>query len=216
VARPFSLFWGHLLGLTHGATCRLIARQLRTHVHGGRQHAGLLKPGTRDRPTATSQPPTPGPQPRPRWPNGSRPRPGQYVYSVEPARTSSRRWHSTRIRERATVGSPAYLRSRTIRKKRESVSSKLRVKRAAGENARRRTRGMAAHRGHEPSSCPSRLRSHAKDIPHLPHANRLQNLSICLPKTSETSNLIGTPANSLPTLSPLLRQGGHQRRRRSR
>ena len=38
----------------------------------------------------------------------------------------------------------------------------------------------------------------AKDIPYLPNANRLQNLSIYLPKTPETSDLIGTPANSLP------------------
>lgn len=38
----------------------------------------------------------------------------------------------------------------------------------------------------------------AKDIPYLPNANRLQNLSIYLPQTSETSDLIGTPANSLP------------------
>lgn len=39
----------------------------------------------------------------------------------------------------------------------------------------------------------------ARDIPYLPDANRLQNLSIYLPKTSETSRLIGTPASSLPT-----------------
>jgi hypothetical protein len=38
----------------------------------------------------------------------------------------------------------------------------------------------------------------AKDIPHSPNANRLQNLSVYLPKTSETSKLIGTPAASLP------------------
>jgi kynurenine formamidase len=38
----------------------------------------------------------------------------------------------------------------------------------------------------------------AKDIPHSPNANRFQNLSIYLPKTSETSKLIGTPADSLP------------------
>jgi hypothetical protein len=38
----------------------------------------------------------------------------------------------------------------------------------------------------------------AKGIPYLHNANRLQNLSIYLPKTSETSNLIGTPPNSLP------------------
>jgi hypothetical protein len=38
----------------------------------------------------------------------------------------------------------------------------------------------------------------AKDIPHSPNANRLQNLSVYLPKTSETSKLIGTPADSLP------------------
>jgi kynurenine formamidase len=38
----------------------------------------------------------------------------------------------------------------------------------------------------------------AKDVPYSPNANRLQNLSIYLPKTPETSNLIGTPASSLP------------------
>jgi kynurenine formamidase len=38
----------------------------------------------------------------------------------------------------------------------------------------------------------------AKDIPCIPNANRLQNLSIYLPKIPETSNLIGTPVNSLP------------------
>jgi kynurenine formamidase len=38
----------------------------------------------------------------------------------------------------------------------------------------------------------------AKDIPYVPNANRLQNLSIYLPKTSKTSNLIGTLASSLP------------------
>jgi hypothetical protein len=38
----------------------------------------------------------------------------------------------------------------------------------------------------------------AKDIPHSPNANRFQNLSVYLPKTSETSKLIGTPADSLP------------------
>jgi kynurenine formamidase len=39
----------------------------------------------------------------------------------------------------------------------------------------------------------------AKDIPYLPNANRLQNLSIYLPTTPETLSLIGTPATSLPT-----------------
>jgi len=38
----------------------------------------------------------------------------------------------------------------------------------------------------------------AKDIPYISHANRLQNLSIYLPKTPETSDLIGAPATSLP------------------
>lgn len=38
----------------------------------------------------------------------------------------------------------------------------------------------------------------ARDIPYIPNANRLQNLSIYLPKTPETSNLIGTRAGSLP------------------
>jgi kynurenine formamidase len=40
----------------------------------------------------------------------------------------------------------------------------------------------------------------AQNIPYLPNANRFQNLSIYLPKTAETSSLIGTPANSLPNL----------------
>jgi kynurenine formamidase len=39
----------------------------------------------------------------------------------------------------------------------------------------------------------------AKDVPYIPNANRLQNLSIYPPKTPETSNLIGTPASSLPS-----------------
>jgi kynurenine formamidase len=39
----------------------------------------------------------------------------------------------------------------------------------------------------------------ARDIPYIPDANRLQNLSIYLPKTPETSNLIGAPASSLPS-----------------
>jgi kynurenine formamidase len=39
----------------------------------------------------------------------------------------------------------------------------------------------------------------AKDIPYLPNANRLQNVSIYLPQTSETSHLIGTAARSLPS-----------------
>jgi acetyl esterase/lipase len=42
----------------------------------------------------------------------------------------------------------------------------------------------------------------ARDIPYIPHANRLQNLSIYLPETPETSSLIGTPARSLPDPGP--------------
>jgi kynurenine formamidase len=38
----------------------------------------------------------------------------------------------------------------------------------------------------------------ARDIPYIPNANRLQNLSIYLPKTPETASLIGTTVNSLP------------------
>jgi hypothetical protein len=38
----------------------------------------------------------------------------------------------------------------------------------------------------------------AKDIPCLPNSNRFHNLSIYLPEMSETSSLIGTPANSPP------------------
>jgi hypothetical protein len=38
----------------------------------------------------------------------------------------------------------------------------------------------------------------AKGIPYRPNANRLQNLSLYLPKTPQTASLIGTPANSLP------------------
>jgi kynurenine formamidase len=38
----------------------------------------------------------------------------------------------------------------------------------------------------------------AKDISYISNANRLQTLSIYLPKTPETSNLIGTTANSFP------------------
>ncbi len=38
----------------------------------------------------------------------------------------------------------------------------------------------------------------AIDVPYVPDANRLQNLSIYLPKTSETSELLGTSATSLP------------------
>jgi kynurenine formamidase len=40
----------------------------------------------------------------------------------------------------------------------------------------------------------------AQAIPYLRNANRFQNLSTYLPKTAETSSLIGTPANSLPNL----------------
>lgn len=39
----------------------------------------------------------------------------------------------------------------------------------------------------------------AKDIPYVANSNRLQNLSIYLPKTPETAKLIGTPVKSLPT-----------------
>ncbi|WP_435131672.1 hypothetical protein [Actinacidiphila sp. bgisy144] len=38
----------------------------------------------------------------------------------------------------------------------------------------------------------------AKDVAYLPHANRLQNLSIYLPRTPRTAALIGTPVTSLP------------------
>jgi kynurenine formamidase len=38
----------------------------------------------------------------------------------------------------------------------------------------------------------------AKGIPYRPNANRLQNLSLYLPKTPQTASLMGTPANSLP------------------
>lgn len=36
----------------------------------------------------------------------------------------------------------------------------------------------------------------AKDIPYIPNANRLQNLSIYLPRTPQTAMLIGTPVTS--------------------
>jgi kynurenine formamidase len=42
----------------------------------------------------------------------------------------------------------------------------------------------------------------AKDITYISNANRLQSLSLYLPKTPETSNLIGTPARSLPSPDP--------------
>ena len=38
----------------------------------------------------------------------------------------------------------------------------------------------------------------ARDIPHIGNANRLQNLSIYLPRTPETAGLVGTPVRSLP------------------
>lgn len=38
----------------------------------------------------------------------------------------------------------------------------------------------------------------AKGIPYVPDGNRLQNLSLYLPRTSETSSLIGLPATALP------------------
>ncbi|WP_290051951.1 hypothetical protein [Amycolatopsis solani] len=38
----------------------------------------------------------------------------------------------------------------------------------------------------------------AKDIPYVPHANRLQNLHIYLPRTPRTAALIDTPVTSLP------------------
>jgi kynurenine formamidase len=42
----------------------------------------------------------------------------------------------------------------------------------------------------------------ARDIPYISNANRLQNLSIYLPKTPGTSKLIGTAASSLPNPGP--------------
>lgn len=38
----------------------------------------------------------------------------------------------------------------------------------------------------------------AKDIPYKPHANRMQNLSLYLPKTPESTRLVGTEVTSLP------------------
>jgi kynurenine formamidase len=38
----------------------------------------------------------------------------------------------------------------------------------------------------------------AEDIPYVPRANRLQNLSVYLPATPETTRLVGTPAERLP------------------
>ena len=38
----------------------------------------------------------------------------------------------------------------------------------------------------------------AKDIPYIPNANRLQNVSIYLPRTSQSAPLIGTPVTFLP------------------
>jgi kynurenine formamidase len=38
----------------------------------------------------------------------------------------------------------------------------------------------------------------AKDIPYIPNHNRLQNVSIYLPRTSRTAELIGAPVRSLP------------------
>lgn len=42
----------------------------------------------------------------------------------------------------------------------------------------------------------------AKNIPYIPHANRLQNLSIYIPATPETSELIGTVIKSIPSSHP--------------
>jgi kynurenine formamidase len=42
----------------------------------------------------------------------------------------------------------------------------------------------------------------ARDIPYVANAHRFQTLSIYLPKTSETSILVGTPATALATASP--------------
>jgi kynurenine formamidase len=42
----------------------------------------------------------------------------------------------------------------------------------------------------------------ARDIAYISNANRLQSLSIYLPETPETSNLIGTPARFLPNPDP--------------
>ena len=42
----------------------------------------------------------------------------------------------------------------------------------------------------------------ARDIPYLPDASRLQNLSIYLPRTPEMADLVGTTANSLPHPGP--------------
>ena len=38
----------------------------------------------------------------------------------------------------------------------------------------------------------------ARDIPYIRNANRLQNLSIYLPRTPQTAGLVGTPVMSLP------------------
>jgi hypothetical protein len=38
----------------------------------------------------------------------------------------------------------------------------------------------------------------AKDIPYIPNNNRLQNVSIYLPRTPQTAELIGAPVRSLP------------------
>ena len=41
-----------------------------------------------------------------------------------------------------------------------------------------------------------------KDIPYVPNANRLQDFSIYLPKTTQTLKLVGSPLASLPTPEP--------------
>ena len=40
----------------------------------------------------------------------------------------------------------------------------------------------------------------AKNIPYFPDANRLQNLNLYLPATTETSDLVGLPVTSLPSI----------------
>ncbi len=51
-----------------------------------------------------------------------------------------------------------------------------------------------------------------KGIPYIGNANRLQNLSVYLPRTPETAGLAGTPVTSLPgadSPSPLPRYLAH-------
>jgi kynurenine formamidase len=73
-----------------------------------------------------------------------------------------------------------------------------------GDQATATAAGDARQVRWQPAEVTSRRLDHpvpvtaARDIPYISHANRLQNLSIYLPRTPETTGLAGAPVTSLP------------------